>query len=145
MNDAEQFTDNSISESIKHTFESDLRVYESIMHIFYQTPYQISIDKLKVFITYQAKKGVMTINTLKSYITALSYYFTLNEKTKSCFYPTNSKGSKAGFNVLLKKTSPYNKLALKKEFFLCYLQQNDMTDIENVKMMFYMNLSFMHF
>lgn len=48
------------------------------MAIFQKPPYPIDLDKMKVFLTYQAKNG-LTINALKAYITSLSYYFRVHE------------------------------------------------------------------
>lgn len=46
------------------------------MKFFETDPYPIDVDKMKVFLTYQAEND-MTINTLKAYITSLSHYFRL--------------------------------------------------------------------
>lgn len=53
------------------------------MEKFHKDPFPITIDKLKVFITYQAYNNI-TLSTLQSYITGLSYYF----KHSSKFYKT---------------------------------------------------------
>lgn len=145
LNDAEQFSENSISESTKHTYESNIHVYESVMAIFGQQSYPITIDKLKVFLTYQAREGGMTINTLKSYITALSYYFRSNN-LNNLILSNEFKKFKSGLQRSFKEnSSPYAKLPFKPEFFLRFLQNYDMNDIDNVKMMFYMSLSFYGF
>ena len=56
-------------------------MYESITEQFKQPYYPISIEKIKVFINYQAKHGI-TINTLKSYISGISHYFKRGETAK---------------------------------------------------------------
>ena len=131
LNVTQQFTDNSISESTKHTYESNPRVYEAVMQIFGQQPYPIWVHTLKFFLTYQAREGGMPINTLKSYITALPYHF---------------RKFKSGLQRSFKENSSLcAKLAFKTEFHLRFLQNYDMNDIDNIKMMFCMSLSFYAF
>lgn len=55
-------------------YESNLQVYYTVMENFSKPPYLITIEKIKVFLTYQAKNNT-TINTFKAYITSLSHYF----------------------------------------------------------------------
>lgn len=114
------------------------------MAIFQKPPYPIDLDKMKVFLTYQAKNG-LTINTLKAYITSLSYYFRVHEMenlTLSNDFKKFKKGLQRSFK---ENSSPFAKLGFKPEFFLKFLEINDMNDIENIKMMFYMSLSFFGF
>ncbi|KAK8899548.1 hypothetical protein M9Y10_001864 [Tritrichomonas musculus] len=77
LNQAEQYSNNSIAESSKRTYQSSLNAYQVTMEKFHKDPFPITIDKLKVFITYQAYNNI-TLSTLQSYITGLSYYFRSN-------------------------------------------------------------------
>lgn len=52
LNDVDQYTDNSISHSSKHTYDSNLHVYDTTMNLFGKPPYPITIQKMKVFLTY---------------------------------------------------------------------------------------------
>ena len=144
LNQAEQYSDNSIAESSKRTYQSSLNAYQVTMEKFHKDPFPITIDKLKVFITYQAYNNI-TLNTLQSYITGLSYYFRSNNLINLTL--TNDfKKFKNGLKRAYKEnTSPFAKLPFKPEFFLRYLELNDMSEIENVRMMFYMSLSFYAF
>ena len=119
-------------------------MHESIKEQFKQLPYPISIEKIKVFITYQAKHGI-TINTLKSYITGISHYFKSND-LPNLILSNEFKKFKSGLLRSFKEdSSPFAKLPFQTDFFLKYLQSYDMTDIDNIRMMFYMMISFYNF
>ena len=144
LQQSEQYSENSLAKSSKNTYDKNLRVYQSVMEQFKREPYPITIEKLKVFLTFQAHHG-MTINTLKSYITGLSFYF--KSKDLPNLTLTNEfKKFKSGLQRAFKEdSSPFAKLPFKTEFFLQYLQIYDMNDIENIRMIFYMTLSFYGF
>lgn len=136
LQQSEQYSENSIAKSSKTTYDKNLRVYESIMEQFKQPPYPISIEKIKVFITYQAKHGI-TINTLKSYITGISHHFESND-LPNLMLSNEFKKFKSGLQRSFKEdSSPFAKLPFQTDFFLKYLQSCDMTDIDNIRMMFY--------
>ena len=144
LQESNQFSAISIASSSKYKYDSNLHVYETVMAIFKQPPYPITIDKMKVFLTYQAKNDI-TINTLKAYITSLSHYFKENN-FENLTLTNDFKKFKSGLQRSFKEnSSPFAKTAIKPEFFLKFLEIYDMSDIENVKMMFYMSLSFFGF
>lgn len=116
-------------------------MHESIKEQFKQLPYPISIEKIKVFITYQAKHGI-TINTLKSYISGISHYFK-SDDLPNLILSNEFKKFKSGLLRSFKEdSSPFAKLPFQTDFFLKYLLSYDMTDIDNIRMMFYMMISF---
>ena len=142
--EAQQYSEHSIAESSKKTFTNCINVYEEIMRKFEKDPYPITVEKLKVFITYQAKNGIC-LNTLKSYITGISFYFRSND-FPNLTLTNDFKKFKAGLERAYKDdNSPHAKLPFKVEYFIRLLQLYDMSEIENVRMMFYMTLSFFAF
>ena len=114
------------------------------MNILSTNPYPITLEKLKVFITYQARNNI-AINTLKSYITGFSYYFKTNN-LQNLTLSNEFKQFKAGLLRSFKEnSSPFAKKPFKPEFFIHFLQIADMNDIRNLRIMFYMTLSFYAF
>ena len=77
LQESQQYSDNSLAKTSKNAYDKALLVYETVMNILKTNLSPITIEKLKVFITYQARNNI-AINTLKSYITGFSYYFKTN-------------------------------------------------------------------
>ena len=85
------------------------------MKVFNKEPYPITTSNLKVFITYQAKQGI-ELNTLKSYISGISYYFRTND-IQNLILSNDLKMLKAGLQTAFKEdNSPFAKLAFKTEY-----------------------------
>ena len=83
---------------------------------FKQPPYPISIEKIKVFITYQAQHGI-TINTLKSYIIGFSHYFKCND-LPNLKLSNEFKKFKNGLRRSFKEDSlPFSKTTFSNRFF----------------------------
>lgn len=111
-----QFSTRSIANSSKYKYDSNLHVYESVMNTFLKTPYPITIDKMKVFLTYQAQNNT-TINTLKCYITSLSHYFKENN-LENLTLTNEFKKFKSGLQRSFKEnSSPFAKTGFKPDFF----------------------------
>lgn len=144
LNESQQYSEHSIAESSKKTYNSSISVYEEIMRTFQKEPYPITVEKLKVFITYQAKNGI-SLNTLKSYITGISFYFRSND-FPNLTLTNDFKKFKAGLERAFKDdNSPNAKLPFKIEYFIRLLELYDMSQIENARLMFCMTLSFFAF
>lgn len=95
--------------------------------------------------TYQAEVSKVTINTLKSYVTGFSYYFRLKEMPNLVLSNEFKKFKRGLQRSYKERSSPFAKVPFKPEYFIRFLELNDMKIIENVKMMFYMTLSFFVF
>ena len=142
--ESQQFSENFIAESSKTTYKSCMKAYKDIMRVFNKEPYPINIDNIKVFITYQAKQGI-ALNTLKSYINGISYYLR-TQGLPNLTLTNEFKMFKLGLQRAFKEEkSPFAKLPFKIEYFIKILEVLDMNDINNIRMMFYMTLSFFAF
>ena len=144
LNKANFFSENCIAPASKAKYESYIRVYESVMAKFNRPAYPVTIETMKVFITFQAYQN-MTYNTLKAYFTGFSYYFSKNRAinlTLSIEFKEFKKGIERYFKEAY---NPFAKKPWQIDFFLKYLQIMRTNDIDQVRLMFYMSLSFFGF
>ena len=78
LSKAQTFKERTVADSSLSTYNEYIKLYEQTMIKLEADPYDITIEKMMVFIQFEKDEG-LELNSLKACIAALSFYFRNNK------------------------------------------------------------------